>query len=79
MSQLDKDGDGKLAKEELPEQAQALFDMMDTNADGFVDAQELAAVRRRMGGGGGEGGPGGPGGSPGGGGPGGGAGGGGGQ
>jgi hypothetical protein len=62
MSQLDKDGDGKIAKEELPEQAQGFFDAMDTNTDGFVDAQELAAVRRRMGGGGGEGGPGGPGG-----------------
>ncbi len=58
LMQFDKDGDGKLTKEELPEQAQAFFDRMDTNGDGSVDSAEMAEVRRRMGGAGGPGGPG---------------------
>ncbi len=40
MMQFDKDSDGKLTKEELPEQAQAFFDRMDTNGDGSVDVQK---------------------------------------
>jgi hypothetical protein len=58
LMQFDKNSDGKLTKEELPEQAQAFFDRMDTNGDGSVDSAEMAEVRRRMGGAGGPGGPG---------------------
>ncbi len=59
LSQLDKDGDGKIAKEELPEPMQAYFDMIDANSDGFVDASEMAKARQRRGnsGGGSGGGP----------------------
>ena len=55
--QFDKDGDGKLTKDEAPEQMQAFFDRMDTNGDGAVDSAELAEVRRRMEAAGGPGGP----------------------
>ena len=58
--QFDKNRDGKLTKDELPEQMQAFFDRMDANSDGVVDSAELAELRRRMGGAGGPGGPGGP-------------------
>ncbi len=55
--QFDKNGDKKLSKDELPERMQANFDRMDTNGDGFLDASEIAAMRRQAGGG--AGGPGG--------------------
>jgi multidrug efflux pump subunit AcrA (membrane-fusion protein) len=62
LMQFDKNADGKLTKEELPEQAQAFFSAMDTNGDGEVDRAEMAKVRSRMSGAGGPGGPEGPGG-----------------
>ncbi len=43
--QLDTDGDGKLSKEEAPERMQQIFDRIDTNGDGFADAEEFAAMR----------------------------------
>lgn len=49
----DKNGDGKVAKDELPEQMQGFFDRMDSNKDGFVDKAESDAARARRGGGGG--------------------------
>ncbi len=64
---FDKDGDKKLSREELPERMQGLLDRLDANKDGFLDASELAEMRRlRPPGGGRPGGPGG-GGAPGGG------------
>jgi Ca2+-binding EF-hand superfamily protein len=65
LMQFDADKDGKLSREELPEQARGFFDQMDSNSDGFVDSAEIAELRRRMQGAGGPGGPGGPGVSPG--------------
>jgi collagen type III alpha len=47
LTQFDADGDGKLTKEELPEQMRAFFDRMDTNSDGAIDAAERAAARAR--------------------------------
>lgn len=44
----DKNGDGKITKEELPEFAQAFFGMTDTNSDSFIDAQEAEASVQRM-------------------------------
>jgi len=68
MQQYDKDSDGKLSKDEMPEQGRERFAQTDTNSDGFVDRQEMitaisARMRQAMNGGGmGPGGPGGPGG-----------------
>jgi len=44
---LDKDSDGKLTKEELPEQMQGYFDALDANKDGGVSAAELDQARKR--------------------------------
>ena len=64
LMQYDKDGDGKVTKEEAPEFMQSFFDRMDANGDGAIDRQEIESMRSRMGGGGpgkpGGGGPGGP-------------------
>lgn len=45
IGRLDKDGDGKLSREEFPEQFRARFDKLDANADGFVDADEMGKAR----------------------------------
>ena len=59
--QLDKDGDGRVSRDEAPEGMRTFFDRMDTNDDGFIDQAETDALRRRFEAGGGPGGPGGPG------------------
>jgi HlyD family secretion protein len=71
FAQLDKNKDGKLTKEELPEQMQQFFDRLDTNHDGAVSKQEFddmvkkfSAMRRQQGGGDGAAPGGGPGGAP---------------
>ena len=46
--QLDKDGDGRLSKDDLPERMQARFAAVDTNGDGFVDRQEWTAAARSV-------------------------------
>ncbi len=48
----DRDGDGKLSRDEVPERMARRFDRMDTNGDGFIDGEELAAMARRRPGGG---------------------------
>lgn len=55
--QLDTDGDGMISKDEANERMKEDFDTDDANADGFLDADELAAWReRRRAAGGGQGG-----------------------
>jgi len=44
----DKNGDGKLQKEELPEGMQRRFDRLDANSDGAIDAEELKAMVAQM-------------------------------
>jgi collagen type III alpha len=57
FKRLDKNGDGKIAKDEAPERIAANFDKLDTNKDGFITPDELKARPP------GAGGPGGPGGA----------------
>jgi hypothetical protein len=44
FKKYDKDGDGKLTREELPA---ALFDRLDADKDGFVSQEELKALWKR--------------------------------
>jgi len=62
LMQFDKNGDGKVGRDELPEQMQGFFDRMDANGDGSIDKAEIEAMRARFqkGGKGGSGGPPGP-------------------
>ncbi len=43
---LDKNGDGQLTRDELPEGMRANFDRVDTNHDGVISREEDAAFRR---------------------------------
>jgi Ca2+-binding EF-hand superfamily protein len=45
MAMLDKDGDGRISRDEFVNGPSLLFDRADTNHDGVIDAQELAAFR----------------------------------
>ncbi|QDU07448.1 Macrolide export protein MacA [Gimesia aquarii] len=45
MKRLDKNSDGKISKEELPEPMRERFSSMDTNKDGFITAEELSKLR----------------------------------
>jgi Ca2+-binding EF-hand superfamily protein len=40
---LDRDGDGKISKDEAPEQLRERFGMLDTNGDGFLSLDEFRA------------------------------------
>ena len=53
FSSLDKDGDGKISKDEAPGGMKDRFDSMDSNGDGFIDKAEQAELRKRFQGGGG--------------------------
>jgi len=44
----DKNNDGKITKDELPEQMQRMFPRIDTNQDGAIDREELAVMEKRM-------------------------------
>jgi HlyD family secretion protein len=70
FKEMDKDSDGKVSKEEFPQEMIRIWDFVDTNQDGFFDQEESKAAEERRkqmeqqggfgGGGGGFGGPGGP-------------------
>jgi hypothetical protein len=44
---FDKNADGKVTKDELPDRMHALFDEGDTNRDGVLDAEELRRMANR--------------------------------
>ena len=51
LKTLDKDGDGKISKEEAPERMAAMFDRIDANADGVIDQAEMKTMADRFRGG----------------------------
>ena len=55
LMQFDKNGDGKVTKDEVPESMQGIFERLDSNGDGAIDRQEIEAMRGRFGSGGGGG------------------------
>ncbi|MEW4452470.1 alpha/beta hydrolase fold domain-containing protein [Bremerella sp. JC817] len=46
FDRLDRNSDGKIVKDELPERAQRLFDRIDADSDGTVTRQEFQAFER---------------------------------
>ncbi|HEY2828309.1 MAG TPA: EF-hand domain-containing protein [Pirellulales bacterium] len=48
IQRMDKNGDGKLQKDELPPRMQERFDQLDTNHDGALDESELKTIVPRM-------------------------------
>ena len=45
----DKNGDGKVTKDEMPERMQSFFDRLDANGDGAIDQQEMENAAGMMG------------------------------
>lgn len=52
LMERDKDGDGKISKEEAGEQMGRFFGSMDSDSDGFLSKPELEAMAKRFSGGG---------------------------
>lgn len=48
LQQFDKNGDGKLQKDELPRLLQDRFEELDTNKDGALDQSELKEIMPRL-------------------------------
>jgi hypothetical protein len=48
FKRMDRDGDGKITKSEVPPQMQQHWERMDANGDGELDQQEQAAIIKRM-------------------------------
>ncbi|MBU3664895.1 MAG: YHYH protein [Chthoniobacterales bacterium] len=46
IGRLDRDGDGKISKEEAPQPMARNFSKHDTNGDGFIDAEEAKSLPR---------------------------------
>ncbi len=49
IAERDKDGDGKISREEAPERLKEMFERADSNRDGLLDVEELKAWFSRMG------------------------------
>ena len=50
FAEMDKNGDKKLGRDEVPERMAQAFDMLDTNKDGGIDETEWSARMNRQGG-----------------------------
>ncbi len=48
LFRMDRNNEGKIARDELPPPMQRNFGRMDTNSDGFVSRDEAKAVEERM-------------------------------
>lgn len=48
LFQNDKNNDGKITKDELPEAMQSIFERADTNKDGAIDRKEAEVLAERM-------------------------------
>jgi len=48
MKQFDKDGDGKVVRDEMPEGFRGMFGRLDADGNGTVSVEELEAYYRRM-------------------------------
>ena len=46
LDRFDKNGDGKVSKDEMPERARRMFDRVDKNGDGFITPEENAEFRK---------------------------------
>jgi len=44
----DKNDDGRLSKDEVPERMRRFFDRVDTNSDGQIDKSEAEAMAKRF-------------------------------
>ena len=49
MAQIDKDGDGKVSKDEAPAMMKGNFDKIDSNGDGFLDGDEMRSFFQKRG------------------------------
>jgi Ca2+-binding EF-hand superfamily protein len=48
MGKMDKDGDGKISKDEAGEKLKEKFDELDADKDGFLSAEEIKSARGKM-------------------------------
>ncbi len=46
LDRFDKNGDGKVSKDEMPERARRMFDRVDKDGDGFITPEENAEFRK---------------------------------
>ncbi len=48
LRSFDANGDGRITREEIPDQAGGMFDRVDANGDDVITADELDAMAGRM-------------------------------